>query len=202
MKEEHEEDFPNQVEEELEVEEKELVGELITEIDIEKKNEKKYNLCQLSRESKFFVLYLAFINLTAGSCFGFGNAIIGVVVANSKIYFTEVFDKDMTELNKNIYGSLIPIVLFLGGFVGVILFNIVISPSKKRRVFFLLCSVVGVIGILGCVLSYWYIMLLFFNFIFGFFIGIVNLLAPLYAIENSPPKYRGKIGVFFQLGIF
>jgi MFS family permease len=75
-----------------------------------------------------------------------------------------------------------------------------ILTSKNRKIYFLISSILGIISSVGCSLSFWYPMLILFNTIYGFLIGLLSLLSPMYVSENSPPEIRGRLGVLFQFG--
>jgi hypothetical protein len=62
-------------------------------------------ISEMIYNSNYFYFHLAAINLLCGIIFGYGTGISGVVVANSKIYFTNTFSNETSEIKKSVLGN-------------------------------------------------------------------------------------------------
>jgi sugar porter (SP) family MFS transporter len=76
-------------------------------------------------------------------------------------------------------------------------------PSDKfgRRMTLIWIAFLFVISALGSALAQDVNTFMFFRFIGGLSIGASSVVAPIYISEIAPPKYRGRMGISFQLNI-
>ena len=90
--------------------------------------------------------------------------------------------------------------ILLGAVIGALTCS-VLSERRGRRGTLLMLAVVFVVGALWCALSPGPVWLSLGRLVLGFAVGGATQTAPMYVAELSPPAYRGRLVLCFQIAI-
>ena len=136
-------------------------------------------------------LYLyTFVAALGGLLFGFDTAVINGAIP----FFSDYFQLNDTLKGWSVSSALIGCVigaLFIG------------RPGDYfgRRTMLRFLALLFLISAIGTALATELWIFIFFRFIGGLAVGGASVLSPMYISEISPPKYRGRFTVTFQLAI-
>lgn len=126
-----------------------------------------------------------------------GGFLFGMDVA--VISGAEQVIQKLWNLNDIMHGTAIAMALY-GTVVGAILGSI---PANKigRKKTLIWIGIIFLVSSIGAALSKDVNMFIVFRFLGGLSIGASSVVAPVYISEIAPPKYRGRMGITFQLNI-
>jgi SP family arabinose:H+ symporter-like MFS transporter len=103
------------------------------------------------------------------------------------------------SLSGLMHGTAIAIALY-GTVVGAIIGSF---PANKfgRKKTLLFIGIIFLVSSVGAAIANDVYTFMVFRFLGGFAIGASSVVAPIYISEIAPPKYRGRMGIAFQLNI-
>lgn len=139
--------------------------------------------------NKKLILY-TFVAALGGLLFGFDTAVINGAMP----FFTEYF-----ELSDAMQGWAVSSAL-IGCIVGALVIG---RPGDVfgRRIMLKLLALMFFVSAIGSGLSFNISMFVIFRFIGGLAVGGASVLSPAYISEISPPAYRGRLTLTFQLAV-
>ncbi len=138
---------------------------------------------------KKLILYTV-VSALGGFLFGFDTAVINGAIP----FFTEFFD-----LSETMKGWAVSSAIF--GCVAGALFIGVPGDKYGRRDMLRVMAVLFLVSAVGTGLSQNIFSFITFRVIGGLAIGGASVLSPMYISEISPPAYRGRLALTFQLSI-
>jgi MFS transporter, SP family, arabinose:H+ symporter len=126
-----------------------------------------------------------------------GGFLFGMDVA--VISGAEQVIQKLWNLNGLMHGTAIAIALY-GTVVGAIIGSF---PANKfgRKKTLLWIGIIFLVSSIGAAIANDVYIFMVFRFFGGFAIGASSVVAPIYISEIAPPKYRGRMGIAFQLNI-
>ncbi len=136
------------------------------------------------------VVIVALVSAVSGMLYGYDTGIIsGALLQITK-------DFGIAENWKQVIAASI----LLGAVVGALTCSH-LSERRGRRGTLIMLAVVFVVGAIWCALSPNPVVLSLGRLVLGFAVGGATQTAPMYVAELSPPKYRGRLVLCFQIAI-
>lgn len=141
--------------------------------------------------------YSSFLYLTLTSCLG--SFFLGYQMAELSLLQTNLFYLfKWSDSERNIYIGFLTGLMPLGAMVGSF-FAGKIAKNRGKRLSFIFADVIGVGGILFCLISEERVgFMLLGRFVCGIAVGINSSLIPSYISEMSPPSIRGALCSYFN----
>ena len=136
------------------------------------------------------VVIVALVSAVSGMLYGYDTGIIsGALLQITK-------DFGIAETWKQVIAGSI----LLGAVIGALVCSY-LSEKRGRKGTLLMLAVVFVVGAIWCAISPNPVLLSVGRLVLGFAVGGATQTAPMYVAELSPPKYRGRLVLCFQIAI-
>jgi sugar porter (SP) family MFS transporter len=136
------------------------------------------------------VVIVALVSAVSGMLYGYDTGII----SGALLQITKDF-----EIEEG-WKQVITASILLGAVIGALTCSH-LSEKRGRKGTLVMLAVVFVVGSLWCALAPEPIMLSLGRLVLGFAVGGATQTAPMYVAELSPPKYRGRLVLCFQIAI-
>ena len=139
-----------------------------------------------------YVVLVCFVAAIGGFLFGFDL----VIIAGAQLSVTEYFGISEGSLTHGMVLGSASIGCIFGPFLGMFLCDAI----GRRRTLFVAAVLFGVSAI-GTALAWDLISLFSMRAVGGLGVGLASVASPMYIIEIAPPKWRGALGLMFQLAV-
>jgi len=126
-----------------------------------------------------------------------GGFLFGMDVA--VISGAEQVIQKLWNLSDLMHGTAIAIALY-GTVVGAIIGSFPANAFGRKKTLFII-GIIFLISSVGAAMANDVYIFMVFRFFGGLAIGASSVVAPIYISEIAPPKYRGRMGIAFQLNI-
>lgn len=136
------------------------------------------------------LLFVALVAVLGGFLFGYDTAVINGANQYLKVHFLLNSSQEGSTGASAIFGC-IPGALFAGFFS---------DRFGRRKVLFVCAILYALSGLLSAV-PRTFDEFLGARFLSGLSIGVSSMICPVYIAEMAPPRWRGRLGSLFQLGI-
>jgi MFS transporter, SP family, arabinose:H+ symporter len=136
------------------------------------------------------LLFVALVAVLGGFLFGYDTAVINGANQYLKFHFLLNASQEGSAGASAIFGC-IPGALFAGFFS---------DRFGRRKVLFVCALLYALSGLLSAV-PRTFDEFLWARFLSGLSIGVSSMICPVYIAEMAPPRWRGRLGSLFQLGI-
>mmetsp|Transcript_1665 Transcript_1665/g.5912 ORF Transcript_1665/g.5912 Transcript_1665/m.5912 type:complete len:491 (+) Transcript_1665:41-1513(+) len=138
-------------------------------------------------------IILLAVNAAGGGVFGYSTGIIAGALPAMEDDFSQVGNSPTVQ-------GVVTCSILLGALIGAVFGSAIAEIIGKRRAV-MLTGVVAVVSGLGSALSPWLVAIILFRELQGIAVGLSSVVCPTYVAELAPARFRGSLGVSFQLSI-
>lgn len=141
-----------------------------------------------------FVFFCAAVTGIGGFLFGYDTAVINGANTYLQLHFTLDPAKDSFLIGLATSSAII------GCIPGAMSAGFISDKYGRRRVLFFCAILYAVSGVLSAIPQN-FIQFIAARILSGIAVGVSSMICPVYIAEIAPPKWRGRLGALFQLGI-
>ena len=149
---------------------------------------------QASRMNIGFVAFCAAVTGIGGFLFGYDTAVIN----GANTFLQQYFHLDPAKDSFLI--GLATAAAIIGCIPGAMSAGFISDKFGRRKVLFFCAALYAISGVLSAIPQN-FIQFVIARILSGVAIGVSSMICPVYVAEIAPPKWRGRLGTMFQLGI-